>query len=231
VAHPAGGAPVKQVADGVWLLAGFPPNAINVYLVEDVLVDAGTRHAGRRILRQLRGRHVSAHALTHVHPDHQGASTKVCRTLSIPFWVPERDAAAAENPALIAETSPDHVVPRLAVRYWAGPGRRVDRVLSEGDVVAGFKVLEVPGHTPGHVAYWRESDRVLIVGDVLNNLQVMTGIPGLHEPPWFLTSDPAENRNSARRLISLEPRLVLFGHGGPLRDMEKFVNVVTALPS
>jgi len=68
---------VKLLADGVWLLSGFPPNAINVYLVEDVLVDAGTRHARRRILRQLRGRKVAAHALTHVHPDHQGSSKEV----------------------------------------------------------------------------------------------------------------------------------------------------------
>lgn len=43
---------MKKLADGAWLLSGFPPNAINVYLVEDVLIDAGTRHAGRRILRR-----------------------------------------------------------------------------------------------------------------------------------------------------------------------------------
>ena len=221
---------MKQLADGVWLLSGFPPNAINVYLVEDVLVDAATRHAARRILRQLKGRRVAAHALTHVHPDHQGSSKQVCEALSIPFWVSEGDAAAAENPALIAEASPEHPLPRLALRHWAGLGRRVDRILREGDEVAGFKVVEVPGHSPGHVAYWRESDRVLILGDVLNNLNVLTGIPGLHEPPWFLTTDPAENRRSARRLLPLEPRLVLFGHGGPLRDTRKFVDFVERVP-
>jgi glyoxylase-like metal-dependent hydrolase (beta-lactamase superfamily II) len=220
---------MKQVADGVWLLSGFPPNAFNVYLVGDVLVDAGTRHASRRILRQLRGREVAAHALTHVHPDHQGASSRVCDALSIPFWVPERDAPAAESPALIAEVSPDHLAPRLAVRYWAGPGRRVDRVLREGDDVAGFEVLDVPGHSPGHVAYWRESDRVLILGDVLSNVNVRTGLPGLHEPPWFLTTDPAENRRSARRLLPLQPRLVLFGHGRPLRDTSRFSAFVEGL--
>jgi hydroxyacylglutathione hydrolase len=96
--------------------------------------------------------------------------------------------------------------------------------------VAGFQVLEVPGHSPGHVAYWREPDRVLILGDVLNNVNILTGIPGLHEPPRFLTADPVENRRSARRLVPLEPRLVLFGHGGPLRDTRKFVEFVRALP-
>jgi hydroxyacylglutathione hydrolase len=144
VAHPIGVEAVKQLADAFWLLSGFPPNAINVYLVDDVLIDAGTRHAGRRILRQLKGRELSAHALTHVHPDHQGASNAVCEARSIPFWVPEREAPAAENPSLIAETTPDHFAARLALRYWTGPGRRVDRVLREGDEVAGFKFWTCP---------------------------------------------------------------------------------------
>jgi len=36
---------VKELADGVYLLRGWPPNAINVYLVGDVLIDAATRQA------------------------------------------------------------------------------------------------------------------------------------------------------------------------------------------
>jgi len=60
---------VREVAAGVWKLSGMPPNAINVFLVGDVLVDAATRLAGRRILRQVAGRQVSTHVLTHAHPD------------------------------------------------------------------------------------------------------------------------------------------------------------------
>jgi hydroxyacylglutathione hydrolase len=222
---------LKQVADGVWQLRGFPPNAINVYLVEDVLVDAGTRHSGRRILRQLKGREVSAHALTHAHPDHQGASKELCETLGIPYWAPERDADAAERPALIGQRQPDHKVAQFFVRTMTGPGRRVDRRLHEGDEVAGFSVIDVPGHSAGHVAYWREDDRVLILGDVLTNMDTLTGIPGLQEPKSFLTPDPEENRRSAKKLGSLEPALVLFGHGAPLRDTKRFVEFVDRLPT
>ena len=75
--------------------------------------------------------------------------------------------------------------------------------------MAGFTVLETPGHSRGHVAYWRESDRVLILGDVLNNINFATGIPGLHEPPAVFTPDPARNRESARRLAELRPQLTL----------------------
>jgi hypothetical protein len=95
----------------------------------------------------------------------------------------------------------------------------VARALREGDDLGhGFAVLETPGHSDGHVAFWRESDRTLVAGDVLFNMHVLTTVPGLREPPTILTRDPQRNRESARRLAALEPELVLFGHGPPLRD-------------
>jgi hydroxyacylglutathione hydrolase len=221
---------VKELAPGVWQLRGFPPNAINVYLVGDVLIDAATRHAGRRILRQIGDRTVRAHALTHAHPDHQGASHEVCERLGIPYWVPEGDADAAERPELIGERQPDHWLAQFFARTMTGPAHPVDRRLREGDEVAGFQVMEVPGHSAGHVAYWRESDRVLILGDVLNNVDILTGIPGLREPKPYLTPDPVQNRRSAKRFGPLEPSLVLFGHGAPLRDTRKFTDFIGRLP-
>ena len=106
-------------------------------------------------------------------------------------------------------------------------GTAVARTLSEGDSLTdGFTVLDTPGHSPGHVSFWRESDRTLICGDVFFNLHVLTTIPGLRQPPDVLTLDPPTNRQSERRLAGLEPRTVGFGHGpvlagdagGSLRD-------------
>ena len=96
--------------------------------------------------------------------------------------------------------------------------------------MGGFTVLHTPGHSLGHVAFWRESDRTLVLGDVLNNMNLFTGVPGLHQPPEFFTPDPPRNRDSARRLAQLEPALVCFGHGAPLRDTRKFVDFVSSLP-
>jgi glyoxylase-like metal-dependent hydrolase (beta-lactamase superfamily II) len=208
---------MKQIADGLWQLRGFPPNVINIYLAEDVLIDAGTKYAGRRILSELKGRAVTAHALTHAHADHQGASHEVCEKLDIPLWCGEGDADRMEQ-GTIMEAQPKHWLNRVIGTAWAGPAHPVARRLREGDEVAGFTVLEVPGHSAGHVAYWRERDRVLIAGDVFNTMNLLTTIPGLREPPAIFTPDPARNRESQRRLAELEPALLCAGHGPPWRD-------------
>jgi hydroxyacylglutathione hydrolase len=201
---------MRTLALDVHQLRGRPPNAINVYLVGDVLVDAGTTSARRRILRELGAREVAAHLVTHAHPDHFGSSHAVCEQLGLPLWTGERDAEAVETgrpvpaPTRIAEVLSRTPMP---------PSHPVARRLREGDAVgAGFSVLDVPGHSPGHIALWREADRTLVAGDVFFNL------PRLGPPPRFLTVDPDANRAAMRRLADLRPALVLFGHGPPLRD-------------
>ncbi len=223
---------MKQLADDVWHLNTFIfPNGVNAYLAGDVLIDAGTKRSGKGILRDLEGHEVTAHALTHAHPDHQGASHEVCAALDLPYWVPDGDVEPAENPDLIGERQPDHFMAQFFARVFTGPAHNVDRVLNEGDEVAGFRVIAAPGHSAGHVVYWRESDGILILGDVLNNMDVVTGIPGLRLPKDFLTPDPDENRRSAKKLAALEPKLVLFGHGAPLRDTKRFVDFLDGLPA
>jgi hydroxyacylglutathione hydrolase len=233
---------LKLLADDVHMLRGWPPNAINVYLLGErsatarsrqpgcVLIDAATRQGERRIMRQISGRGVTAHALTHAHPDHQGASHAICGALGIPLWCGQGDVPAMETPGGISNSQAPGWLNRLQQRFWTGPPHPVARALVEGDEVAGFTVLESPGHSPGHVAYWRESDRVLILGDVLNNMNLLTSIPGLHEPPGVFTPDPARNRRSIRRLAELRPRLTLFGHGPPLRDPGRLADFVARLP-
>jgi glyoxylase-like metal-dependent hydrolase (beta-lactamase superfamily II) len=131
----------------------------------------------------------------------------------------------------IVGRQPPFALGKVSAKLWQGPPHKVDKALHEGDEVGGFVVLDTPGHSAGHVAYWRESDRVLVLGDVLNNMDVATGIRGLREPKGIFTPDPARNRESARRLAALEPALVCFGHGPPLRDTRKFVDFVASLPN
>jgi hydroxyacylglutathione hydrolase len=219
---------LKQLAPDLWQLRGLPPNGINVYLAEDVLIDAATRHAGRRIRRQIEDRPLATVALTHAHPDHQGAVAEVCEARHVPLACHAADVDAMEGRRPLQPR--DHPVNSLIHRFWEGPPRKVDRVLDEGDEIAGFRVIHAPGHAPGEVILFRDSDRVAIAGDVINTMSVWTGLPGVREPPEIFTTDPVENRRSIRKLLDLRPSLVCVGHGAPLREIEKLERLVEKLP-
>ena len=208
---------MDELADNVFKLAGRPRDAFNSYLAEGMLVDARTRHAAKRILTELDGHSVTAHVLTHAHADHQGSSAAICTAKGIPLWCGAEDVAVAES-GRTTQAGTNHWICRWQERNWAGPGHPVDRALRDGDTVGSFEVLEVPGHAPGHIALWRERDRVLITGDVLFNRHPVTGRPHLGEPPAIFTRDPEANRASIRRVAALRPRLACFGHGPVLRD-------------
>jgi hydroxyacylglutathione hydrolase len=198
-------------------------DTLNAFLLGDVLVDAGTRRSAPRLLAALRGRPVAAHALTHAHADHAGGSARVARELGAPVWI-----GAADAPALEAgRVGPGAGVVRLLGGFDpVTPARR----LREGDEVGhGFVVLDAPGHTPGHIVFWRKDDRTLVVGDTIFNLNPLTTLPGLREPPGFFSADPAANRAALRRLGALGPALVLFSHGPPLADPGRFGAFVAEL--
>ena len=131
----------------------------------------------------------------------------------------------------IQEAHRDHPVNRVFERLWAGPPHRVDRVLEEGDEVAGFRVVYAPGHARGEVIFFRDSDRVAICGDVIRNMSFATALPGIKEPPKLFTYDPAENRRSIQKLAALEPSIILPGHGPPVTDIAAFERFVAALPA
>jgi hydroxyacylglutathione hydrolase len=98
-------------------------------------------------------------------------------------------------------------------------------------VLAGFEVLEVPGHSPGALAFWRERDRVLVCGDVLANFGLHPTRPRLVLAPAALSSDYEQNRRSAARLAELRPRLACFGHGFAVTDPGRFTAAVDQLGS
>jgi glyoxylase-like metal-dependent hydrolase (beta-lactamase superfamily II) len=222
-----------EIADGVWLLP-VQGELLNVYVIGDVLVDAGLPWHAARLFDWLEGRELAAHALTHAHPDHMGSSHAICQTKGIPFWVGARDLGAAEDPGTMAAgllqipglgaSLPRTPLTDTLLKRVSGPGHHVDRALNEGDLVGGFQVLDVPGHTRGHVAFWRESDRVLIAGDVLWNVQ------RLIVPPGPVNADTARLRDSVRRIAALEPAVVGFGHGPVLRDPRRLATFADGLP-
>jgi glyoxylase-like metal-dependent hydrolase (beta-lactamase superfamily II) len=206
---------MRQIAPDVFQLPLAPRNGMNAYLVGDVLVDTGIRTSAGGIRKALGGRELRAIALTHAHPDHGGSARKLSDALGAPVWVGAADREAAETGKVV--TKPPFDGPGIDVIVGAmanTPPVPVARDLREGDeLAAGFTVLDTPGHSPGHVSFWRESDRVLICGDVFFNMHVLTTVPGLREPPGPFTVDPSLNREAERKLANLEPATVGFGHG------------------
>lgn len=225
---------MRAIADDVWQLPLFPRDGINAYLIGDLLVDTGIKQSAAKIAGLLDGRSISAIALTHAHPDHAGGMKRLVEQFGVPVWCGAADRTATETGRL--ELSPRferlHLgdVAHAAVGF---DGTPVARALEEGDSLsAGFTVLDTPGHSPGHVSFWRETDRTLICGDVFFNMNPLTTVPGLRQPPTLFSPDPAENRNSERRLASLSPATVGFGHGPVLHDAAtKLHDFVQALPS
>lgn len=216
---------MREIAPDVLQLDGWPTNAVNKYVIGDVLVDAGVAYEHKSVIRQAREAGVTAHAITHAHIDHYGGSSHVLRELGIPMWVGKNDVEAVERGKQVMRR------PVVGEKFvWAGSKPcKVERALVEGDDVAGFKVIDTPGHSPGHISFWRESDRVLLLGDVVWGWSAFR-LSGRPRAPYdMVTPDPALNLESARKLAAFEPEVVCFGHGPVLRGAAKFKAVVEGL--
>lgn len=217
---------MRLIAPTLWSLElvddnrGWVTDGVNAYLMGDVLVDSGYRQMASLVLRELAGHAVAAHAITHAHLDHQGSSHQVCETLEIPLFCPEAEADCMETGRL-SELMPPGALTDREIEEQAGPAHPVARRLRDGDEIGGFTVIATPGHSPGHISFWREADRALIVGDAISNRDSVTGAVGLREPRDRYTIDVEANRQSIRRLAALEPQLTCFGHGPELRDPEQ----------
>ena len=206
---------MKQIAPDVHQIALTPRDAINAYLVGKVLVDTGVAVSAGKLAPIVREHGVEAIALTHAHGDHVGSARKLADEFGLPVWAGVNDREAVESGKAVKRAPFD----RPGLSLVAGilgdfKGVPVARTLAEGDeLAAGFTVLDAPGHSPGHLAFWRASDGVLIAGDVFFNMHLFTTAPGLRQPPGPFTVDPAQNRDSERKLAALAPAVAGFGHG------------------
>jgi hydroxyacylglutathione hydrolase len=211
---------VHQIAPDVFHVPLTPRNGVNAYVIGDVLVDAGLPTSAGKLKSVVRERGVKTIALTHAHGDHVGSARKLKDEFDLPVWVGTKDRDAAEAGKAVKKDPFN--APGLSVIAGAlGDFKAVpvSRVLNEGDeLAAGFTVLDTPGHSPGHVSFWRAEDKVLICGDVWFNMHLLTTIPGLRQPPGPFTINPRQNRDSERKLADLRPSIVGFGHGPVITD-------------
>jgi hydroxyacylglutathione hydrolase len=221
---------LERVAEGVWLLRGDIRGAMNVYFVEDeggvVVFDAGTKSMRRKAkaaAEELGG--LRRVVLGHAHADHRGTAPY----LGAPVYCHPDEVADAESDASIAPYMDLSQLPVAWVRMlyptllkrWDGGAVKIEGTVDEGDRVAGFEVLHFPGHAPGLIGLWRESDRVALVSDVVYLVDsarlkpLPEGEASVPHPAWAW--DHAEAKRSVQRLAELEPKVVGAGHDRPLR--------------
>jgi glyoxylase-like metal-dependent hydrolase (beta-lactamase superfamily II) len=221
---------MENVADGVWLLRGDTRKAMNIYFLEDgegvVQFDAGTKAMVKKdkaAAAQLGG--VKRIVLGHAHADHRGTAP----AMGVPVYCHPDEVGDAESDAAIAPymdipslPAPARWIYPMLLRRWDGGAVKIDGTVSEGDEVAGFRVIHFPGHARGLIGLWRESDRVAIVSDVVYLIDstkmgrpLPKGEASVPHPAW--NWDHAKAKESVRRLAALEPALVCTGHDEPLR--------------
>jgi hydroxyacylglutathione hydrolase len=225
-----GGPTLEKVADRVWLLRGDIRRGMNIYFLEEdggvVQFDAGTRgmvKANKAVAARLGG--LKRIVLGHAHADHRGTAP----SMGVPVHCHPDDVSDAESDRAIApymdiskvEVAPVRWIYPFLLRRWDGGAVKVDGTVNEGDEVAGFQVLHFPGHAPGLIGLWRESDRLAIVSDVVyfvdsERLRALPEGEATVPHPAF-NWDHQKAKESLRKLAALEPATVCAGHALPLR--------------
>jgi steroid delta-isomerase-like uncharacterized protein len=220
-----GGSDSKRIADGVWLVCGGIPKTMNVFLIEDqggvTVFDAGVSDmTGTLAGAAARLGGIRRIVLGHADADHRGAAPG----LRAPVYCHPAERSAAES----ASSYRDYwdrskldprgrtVLWRLIARWDGGPVQ-IAGTVQEGDDVAGFRVVHMPGHAPGLIALFRESDRLALVSDTVYTLDPQTGRgEPAHVPHPAFNQDTEQARASIRKLAALGPSSVWAGHAGPV---------------
>lgn len=241
-----------EIAPGVhWYSAGAV--AGNICFVQSasswVLIDTATAGKGRQIQAAAEmlfgvGARPSAILLTHVHPDHSGSALELARAWRCPVYLhpDEMEFAIVRNLATVARYANPLdrwlILPllRLFPRRWIEAMmereslREVVRTFEPEAAPPGlpeWTSITTPGHSPGHTAFFRRNDRVLIAGDALLTVDagsiggVLSWIlrrnkPQVCEPPWYTNWDHNQVIASASAIVRLQPQVLATGHGRPL---------------
>ncbi len=226
LAAAAAGSEPALIAPGVWIVRGGVPRTMNVYLVEEpdggvTVFDGGVKSMHSALATagaRLGG--IKRVVLGHADCDHRGGVGR----LGAPIYVHTNELEAARSSSerrdywdlSLLKPHARPLYPAL-FKLWDGGALDVAGTVAEGDTVAGFRVVDLPGHAPGLIGLFREEDRLALVSDALYTINPETGIPGAPRVAHAAFDDDIElARASMRKLAALEPTIVWAGHSHPV---------------
>jgi glyoxylase-like metal-dependent hydrolase (beta-lactamase superfamily II) len=222
---------VREIADGVIAVEMLIANA---YLAKSgdswVVVDTGVPGRGGKIAaaaQQYFGTDARPRAivLTHGHFDHAGSAQWLALLWKVPVFAPKLElpflAGGQPYPPL------DHTPPGFfSALSRVFPSRTVNLagLVQQFEELEGWETIETPGHTPGHVSFFRRSDGVLLAGDAVTTMDLDSAAgtlfkrPRVCRPPVPATTNWELARTSVQRLAELRPLIIAAGHGPPMQD-------------
>ena len=211
---------------------------VNVYFVETgkpgewVLIDTGLPGSQKAIIAAADqlfypGSHPEAILLTHGHLDHLGSAKEladhwhvpiVAHPLEMPYLTgqaqyPPRDPTVGGSLAFMSRFFPTQL-PNLEARVQA---------LNPDDpsvpYLPDWRWLHVPGHAPGQLAFFRESDKTLLGGDAFATTDhdsipaVLLGKAQISRAGTPFNYDWQAAKKSVETLANLAPNAIGCGHG------------------
>lgn len=237
---------MEHIAPG---LSGLRIVMVNVFAIssgaEWLLVDAGLYLSAGRIRRwaedQFGAQKPAAILLTHGHFDHVGALKELADEWNVPVFAHPLELPYLQGQKSYPKTRASAgggFMSLLSPFYPRGPidlGRRLETYSGDGSIPLSkeWKWIHTPGHTEGHVSFFRESDRTPIVGDAFCTTKaesataVATQKAELHGPPAYYTSDWRAAKASVEHLARLKPMTVAAGHRLPMQGSETEVALET----
>ncbi|MEO5601405.1 MAG: MBL fold metallo-hydrolase [Cyclobacteriaceae bacterium] len=231
-----------SVAPGVW---GRKEIFVNLYMIQDqstgawALVDAGLKWSAPKIKKMAselfgEGSRPAAIILTHGHFDHVGALATLIEEWNVPVYAHRLEVPYLTGQSPYPPADPTVGGGLMAAMSWMypkGPINVQDYIhpLPENNSIPGFKdwkYIHTPGHAPGHISLFRESDRVLIAGDAFvttkaeSAMHLLGGVKHLSGPPKYFTCNWASAELSVIKLAALDPEVAATGHGQPMQGEE-----------
>ncbi|WP_214878341.1 MBL fold metallo-hydrolase [Exiguobacterium sp. ERU653] len=203
-----------------------PVLPINVQLFEHdlglVLIDTALKRNATDILSYIAelDKPLLAILLTHAHEDHVGGVDIIKAEHPLAeLFISRRDARLLSGDRSLDEGEQRKIRGSLPTLR-----STPDTLLEPGERLFGLRVLDAAGHTPGSVAYYDETNRVLFAGDAFQS-QGGAAVAGDVRPLFPLPGLATWNRTvaveSAERLVDLAPLLTFIGHGAPLKGTHR----------